>query len=274
MNRKREQAELIYRLGRVLGPLEEAASDPARFDRDEQERIRARFFVDWQNFLDQALAFCNGEAGHAYKRQSAGFVEWYDRLQHRVTHCEAIENLTESLQQAREFVIEQVLSIPVPVDSVIHDAHTPFSTYCFVKDLCSTVRQQLVWLDRYFDQTIFHRFFGDTPAAAQVTLVTVPRAGLTNARDTARSAEFMDVSRLFAAERGVGGYRLIENAHFHDRWLRCDDRLFTLGGSIKDFDRGPFTITRLDGTPENRRHFDEAVAQGTEVFGPTAPNHP
>ena len=68
-------------------------------------------------------------------------------------------------------------------------------------------------------------------------------------------------------EREPVGYRLIENGNFHDRWLRCDDKLFMLGGSIKDFDRGPFTISRVDTTAANRQQFDDAVAQGTDDFG-------
>jgi hypothetical protein len=104
--------------------------------------------------------------------------------------------------------------------------------------------------------------------------VTRPRASLTDRRDISRTNDFMDVSRLFAQERGPQGYRLIENGHFHDRWLRCDDKLFTLGGSIKDLDKGPFTISRLDSTPPNRQQFDDAITQGIEVFGPTQTNHP
>ena len=84
----------------------------------------------------------------------------------------------------------------------------------------------------------------------------------------------MDVSKLFAHEREPQKYRLIESRNFRDRWLRCDDKMFTLGGSIKDFDRGPFTMSRLDTTASNRQHFDDAVAQGVEIFGPNHTSHP
>lgn len=274
MNRKREQADIIFRLGRLLGPLEQAASDPPRFDRDEQERIRARFLAELPPYYNQVVQFCNGEPGHLYGRQQEAIAGCYNNLQHEVVHVEEIEGLLPSLQLYRERIIENILSVPVPVDSAIYEARTPFSTYCLVKDLCSTVRHQLVWLDRYFDQTIFHRFFADVLPTVQITLVTLPSAALNTRGDKARYAEFIDISRLFARERGQNGYQLIESANFHDRWLRCDDRLFTLGGSIKDFDRGPFTISRLDSAPLNRQQFDDAVSQGTELFGPSQSNHP
>lgn len=214
----------------TLGPLEHACADPARFDADEHERLRARFLHDLPSFYDRVHAFCNGEPGHTYGKQQEVIASHYHNLA-AAARVESIPNLQQSLQNGHDKLIEQILSIPVPVDSVIHDAHTPFTTYCLVKDLCMTVRQELVWLDRYFDQTIFHRFFADTPRTARVTLVTQPAAALKGQNDKARHLAFMDVSRLLAQERGIAGYQLIETNTFHDRWLRCDDRLFTLGGS-------------------------------------------
>lgn len=274
MDRKRQQAEMIFRLGRLLGPLELAASDPSRFDADEQERVRARFLADLPKFYHEIVQFCNGEPGHRYGRQHDVIARCYNDLQNKVVHTQRIEELRSPLQVNRERIIEQVLSIPVPVDSTIYEAQTPFSTYCLVRDLCTTVGQQLVWLDRYFEQTVFHRFFTDTRATAQVILVTLPSSTLRSRGDRTRHAEFMDVSKLFAQQRGPQGYRLIENGNFHDRWLRCDNKLFTLGGSIKDLDRGPFTISRLDSSEPNKRQFDEAVTQGTELFGATHTTHP
>jgi hypothetical protein len=70
MNRKREQSDLIYKLGQVLGPLEKVISDPNQFDSDERERIRARFLSEWPDYYRAVLAFCNGEPGHSYGKQS------------------------------------------------------------------------------------------------------------------------------------------------------------------------------------------------------------
>jgi hypothetical protein len=112
----------------------------------------------------------------------------------------------------------------------------------------------------------------DTPKKVQVTLVTWPASKVGGGKDKRRNDEFMDMSQLFASERGPAGYRLVTLENFHDRWLRCDDRLFTLGGSIKELAK-PFTISRVDSTSDNIKQFDEAVTTGVEVFGPNQTAH-
>ena len=248
--------------------------DPARFDTDEQERIRARFLAEWPAWYNAVSQFCSGEPGHRYGAQQEVIADCLDTLRSQVQKTQFPQGLLANLRLNRERLVEQILCVQIPIDSVIYESRTPFTTYCFVRDLCATVRKQLVWLDRYFDHTLFHRFFFDTARTAEITLVTLPGATLTNPKDKRRHADFVDVSRSFAQERGSQAYRLIENAHFHDRWLRCDDKLFTLGGSIKDLDKGPFTISRLDAMPGNLQQFDDAVALGIEIFGPNHPSHP
>lgn len=274
MDRKREQAEILFKLGQLFGPLLNLAESPDSFDREDQSRILAPFSAEVDKFLHRHLTkYTEGEPGHAYNvefRQCACDINFV--VSTRVGGGQG-ESWYKLVRETVPKVIETIQSIPVPVDSAIYEARTPFSTYCFVKDLCSTVRTQIVWLDRYFDQTLFHRFLRDTPVTAQVTLVTLPDTSAKGKSDLVRYAEFMDVSRLFAAERGPQGYRLVAKPDFHDRWLRCDDKLFALGGSIKDLAK-PFTISKLDSTPENVRHFDDAIAQGVEVFGPNHPTHP
>lgn len=274
MNRKREQADLLFKLGQFLGPPLKVAENPANYDHDERTRIMARVYSEATPFMQQVNQFVRGEKGHYYSAQHE-LIHAAVNMLSPPTFKGGDDNriLLEVVNQVIKIVQDAILCVPVPVDSTIYEARTPFTTYCFVKDLCSTVRDKAVWLDRYFDQTVFHRFFTETPRTAQVTLVTLPGANLTQKKDKERHAEFMDISKTFAAERGPQGYRLIANGTFHDRWLRCDDRLFVLGGSIKDLAK-PFTISRLDSTPDNLKHFDDVVAGGTEVFGPNQPIHP
>jgi hypothetical protein len=130
-------------------------------------------------------------------------------------------------------------------------------------------------MDRYFDATLFGRYFADVPKSAIITLVTFPFAMCRGPRDEQRYKDFMSVSKLFAQERGSAGYRLLTDDQFHDRWLECDDKMFTLGGSIKEIGNDTtFTISKLDGTSDNQRHFDDTIARGTEVFGTSQATHP
>jgi uncharacterized membrane protein YccC len=106
MNRKREQAEIIFRLGRLLGPLEQAASDPSRFDVDEQERIKARFQADWPKFHREVVQFCFGEPEHRYGRQQEIISQCGNNLQTIATNTQRIEEILSSLQTNRERIIE------------------------------------------------------------------------------------------------------------------------------------------------------------------------
>lgn len=265
---------MLFKLGQFLGPIMKVVESPASYDRDERTRILARLYSESNAFSQLVNAFVRGEQGHYYSAQHELIHLAINMFNPPVFKGDADDGvLREVVNRVSTMIQEAILSIPIPVDSTIHEARTPFSTYCLLKDLCPTVKAQVVWLDRYFDQTIFHRFFTEVPKIARVTLVTLPASSLTSKKDKDRHTEFMDVSELFAIERGTQGYRLVANATFHDRWLRCDERLFMLGGSIKDLAK-PFTISRLDSSPDNQRQFDEAVNNGTEVFGPSQPLHP
>jgi len=267
MNRLREQAELIYKLGRLLGPLESIAETPDSFDRFERTRIIARFTSDFPKFVQDAGAFTTGEPGHNYYHQWAQINSILNHL--ASVDADTLPTVIDSLKEKRARLIDHLSDIPVPVDSAIYDARTPFATYCFVRDLCLNARTDIVWLDRYFDHTLFHRYLADTPRSATIVLVTWPESKANSPNDRTRVQNFLDVSRDFARDRGPTGYRLIVNDDFHDRWLRCDERMFTLGGSIKDIGKGStFTISRLDDTPTNQRAFADATANGTELFGP------
>jgi hypothetical protein len=276
MSRKSQQADLIFKLGQLFGPILKVLDNPTGYDEDEKTRIFARYCSEYMAFQNEAEKFCSSEKGHHYLKQ---FQEIVGRIHSVFSNLPLLQSdfalFSTSVRTWAREIQEIVLSIPVPVDSAIYEAHTPFSTYCLVKDLCSTAKREIIWLDRYFDQGIFHRYFPDVPRNVLITLVTWPQSECKGARDNQRYQEFMDVSKLFAQERGQSGYRLITNLNFHDRWLCCDDKLFTLGGSIKDIgNASTFTLSRLDSTPENRKHFDDAIATGVEVFGPNQPNHP
>jgi hypothetical protein len=269
MNRKREQAALIWKIGSLFGPLVRMSENPSSYDADERERIAARFHAELPAFSNLFSAYCSGEPGHSYSYQQ--------RQSANIFHSTIQMSATVLAQSANNFsnqYLDLVQSIPVPIDSAVYEARTPFTTYCLVKDLCCAVNKKLVWFDRYFDHTIFHRYLVETSQSAQITLVTWPRSECKGKRDESRFDDFMDISKLFAQQRGPQSYCLIVNKDFHDRWLRCDDKFLVLGGSIKDIGKdNTFTVSRLDTSPQTLKEFDEPVINGVELFGPRQPVH-
>ena len=246
----------------------------ASYDSDEQTRIMARLFSDAPGFLQAFQSFAYGEPGHSYASQFYKATEAMNSIE-GVARQAIDDQLFKHIETLKMSILQCISEIPVPIDSTIHQAHTPFSTYCFVKSITSTAGIRVVWMDRYFDGALFSRYFVDTAPKAMVTLVTYPESKCTSAKDRRRYADFMSVSKLFAQERGSSGYSLVTDEHFHDRWLRCDDKLFSLGGSIKDLGKDTtFTISKIDSEPSNIFQFEEPIKRGTEVFGPNQPTHP
>src|SRR6266545_4101602 len=66
MNRKREQALMLDRLGQFFGPVLKVAANPDNYDSEEQRRIAARFYAEHADFSGQVERFCKGEPHHHY----------------------------------------------------------------------------------------------------------------------------------------------------------------------------------------------------------------
>lgn len=261
--RKAQQAELLFMLGQFFGPMLKMAASPSDYDDDERVRTKARWTADRYQFINQATSFCRGELGHDYEDARKIIVRALDIDD--TLAFNSPQHWLQTLRDTKDSIMATILSIPVPLTSDVYAAHTPFSTYCYVRDLCATVRSEITWLDRYFDESVFYRYFRSTPESVLITLVTAPS-------NQKRQIEFMGASRLFAQERGTAGYRLIQSSDFHDRWLRCDDKMFVLGGSIKDVD-APFSIARLGSTTSNNQHIEDVIAAGTVLFGTSQTTH-
>ena len=88
-------------------------------------------------------------------------------------------------------------AVPVPQTSVILEAGSPFTTYCRLRALCeSDATKSLVWLDPFFDASIFHRYLASVRPEVPITLVTSEPGSHWGNRDRTRWTDFLDVSRL------------------------------------------------------------------------------
>jgi hypothetical protein len=275
MNRKQEQGELIFMLGQFFGPLLRIAANPEGFESVEKVKALARFFAEYPAILSALERFSTGEPGHNYLHQKTLSQMPIYGLLSPGDFGPNSEQLIHTVSGASKRVLEAVLSIPIPLDSTIHEARTPFTTYCLLKNLCSTSVKKIVWTDRYFSPSLFHRHLSEVPPSTEITLITWPRSKCGSKKDETRYDQFLDVSRLFALERGPVTYSLITYEDIHDRWLLCDDNLFQLGGSVKDIGKETtFTVSRLDSTPDNLSKVEKLISGGTEVFGKVQTVHP
>jgi hypothetical protein len=274
MDRKNEQADLIRKLGAFLAPLEDLVRRPAQFDSQARARVFARVFVEHDAISGAMSRFADGEPGHRYLIQNNQFHGALGVFMGFVYNKNDTDSLKHALEKYTPAMQAAILEVPVEGVCGILEAGSPFTAYCRLKDICCATLQTLVWTDRYFDASVFHRYLREVREAATVTLVTLDSAKITSTKDRARHSEFMDVSRLFATERGPDRYRLIANPDFHDRWMRCDGQLYALGGSVKDAgQKSDFAIGRIDPTAENIKKIEDLVTAGTELFGPANRTH-
>ncbi len=269
MKRKEQQAELIYKLGLLLRPIQDLIDYADRQTPQTRSRACAKFASDLTAYHQGVMAFTRSEPGHLYD------IEW-----NSVHYClnrfgrelddkrDQTVRLGIAVEAVRTKVSRIILSIPTEVDTEVLEAHSPFQAYCKLKVFCEATNQKLIWADPYMAAGLFHRYLNGLPDSVAVVLVTKDRG------NSAEYQSFLDISRLYAMERGSSKYTLVVEPTNHDRWMRCDDQIYHLGGSAKDAGRkSAFTITKLEPTPENFQRLDTLIASGTEIFGLTTLSH-
>lgn len=275
MDRLQEKNNLFMKLGVLFGPMIRLAENPNDYDEQERAETIARYCAEYPKLTREFIIFAQGQPGHDYAIE----LERYGNALNGVA-----TNLIHSLKELSELVPEQLAkaqaalaAIPVPRDTVILEAGTPFTSYCVLKDLCEAdTTKNLVWIDAYMDSSLFHRFLRGVSQDASVTLVTSePNANVGN-RNRTRWTEFLDTSRMYAQEQGADKYRLIvHQSLLHDRWLLLDDkRLYSFGGSAKDAgSKQYFTIARVDSSLANLQTIQAHIDSGVEFFGPNTLTH-
>lgn len=206
-----------------------------------------------------------------YAIQDSKLTSALHELQMRMVQEKDLKDIVPKCFAAAQAAIG---AIPIPKTSIILEAGSPFTAYCRLHELCAAdATTSLAWLDPYLDATVFHRYLSSVRPQATITLVTCEPGN--NSRDKQRWSEFLDISRLFAAERKAAFYRLIVQHSLHDRWVVFDQkRIYSLGGSAKDAaSRDYFTIAAVADVPANVQAIDAHIASGLEWFGPKTPQH-
>jgi hypothetical protein len=269
MNRKEQQADLIYKLGLLLRPLQDVVDDPARHNAQARASACARFVHDADDFLGAVNTFARSQPGHHYDIEANAIIRARNVFRNTLENVrEDDQELADAVAACRETIMKAILAVPTEVASEVLEAHSPFQAYCKLKAFCGATNHKLVWADPYMGPSLFHRYLNGLSDSVEVALITKDRG--TNAEFQA----FLDISRLYAHERGPIKYRLPAESSNHDRWLRCDDQLYHLGGSAKDAGKkSDFTITKLEPIPANLQKLDNLLSSGTELFGPNRPNH-
>lgn len=269
MDRNQKQSQLVYELGLLLSPLIDVADNPQEYDAHERSRRAAKFHVDASAFSGKVSEFASSEPGYLYNNEVHAFRTEFNHIYDLVRVIQDPAAFSSIIHTYADNIRQKINAFPPQDNALILEAHTPFSTYCRLNDIFQTASHSIILADPYLTRVVFYRYLRDIPLNVKVTLITHPDAITKQPLGT----EFMDISRLYASERGASNYSLITEPVFHDRTLRIDDRMYNLGGSIKDAGKkSDFTLAKLDPTSENKQRIDSLLIAGKEIFGLTQPN--
>jgi hypothetical protein len=263
-DRLRQKHELFIKLGMLFGPLHRLIGQPANFNDREKAETVARYSAEWRDLASQFREFSIGQPGCSYEIEYQIFFNALNGVIQRLMNGATLGKVLPD-QYAK--ALSSIDAIPVSETSEILEAGSPFKAYCKLRELCeSNATKSLIWIDPYFDASVFHRYLSSIRGNVPVILVTSEPSESSSKRDKNRWDAFLDVSSLYAQENGPDKFRLIIQPNLHDRWVVFDDKLiYALGGSAKDAAaRDYFTITIVDATAKNLERIQRHIETGEE----------
>ena len=155
------------------------------------------------------------------------------------------------------YALSQIENIPIDWEPEIFPANTPFTAYLRIREAAITTKARFHYFDRYLRPEFFRLFVYELHRSIQIRIVTT----VGNSSYGFKGVE--DISNLVRQE--YSDYKLIEvdPKLMHDRNLRIDDMIFTLGPGV---DRAGVAVTNFG--PSDSSHaahlaIDQIIQNGT-----------
>jgi hypothetical protein len=238
-----EREQLVYELGLLFSPLRtlcEQSSPPRRAD---FRVVVAKVQAGDREWRKRVAAFTTLAPDVILQHEFQDLSHVPERLWQRVKPVLEDPNLGDgqlALQEAVKFELTRATEsfftlvgrVPLDWEPMIFEANTPFTSYLRVLECTAIVRSRLHYFDRYLKPEFFELFLRRLARTIEIRLVTT----------TAGVREVSAHSGLFRRE--WKNYQLLELApsQFHDRNLRVDEQVFTLGPGV---DRVGVTLTNF-----------------------------
>ena len=147
----------------------------------------------------------------------------------RANDLQGLRNEFEQVVAAIEAKFNYLVNmIPLDWHVTLSEAERPFTFYMQVLDAISGVRQRFHYFDRYLKPEFYELYLRNLDRDLEIRLVTIEG----NNQHGVKSV--LPTSNLFKKE--FRNYKLIQvtKADIHDRNLRVDGQVFTLGTSAPD----------------------------------------
>lgn len=254
-----QKSQLIYEFGILIQPLEELARAKQTPSLNEYRIAIAKVHAGDSTWRQQVTAFTTfapdiffsqeyQDISHVPERCRGALKEIINdaTLQNNPTQLKG--RVEQEVANAREKFFDYIDRIPVTWEPVIFEANTPFTSYLRIRESIVSVKQRLHYFDRYLKPDFFPLFLASVKNTISIRLVT-----------TAGNAQY-GVASVAAvsnvARQQFSNYQLIEvpATDLHDRNLRVDDQIFSLGPGV---DRAGMALTNFGPSDSSLGAHDE-----------------
>lgn len=265
-----QRSQLIYEFGILIQPLEELARAkrlPSLSDyRIAIAKVQAGDGA-WRQQVMQFTTFASDiffsqehqDISHVPERCWGAMKGIINDAVLQIDPNQLKARVEQEVANARGKFFEYVARIPIEWEPVVFEANTPFTSYLRIRESIALVKHRLHYFDRYLKPDFFTLFLASVDNTVSIRLVTI--AG-NSQHGVAGVAAVSDLARQQFAD-----YQLIEVAptDLHDRNLRVDDQIFSLGPGV---DRAGVALTNFgpsDSSSEAHREFDRIIEGGRVV---------
>ena len=256
-----EQQDIVIKIGACLAPigvfLEKCKGDQS-FAADINAIRRLQPSVGNQSFLTAVHQFLSRYNYIAYFGGIASPYSSFANLLAQQTlpskkkDTSTFINDIENNYNVMAETLSAIAQIPLPPVDLTIKAQNPFTAYCFITHILSTVKDYLYVMDPWIDATLFYRYLYQVPKTTKIRIISSSN----NWGNKIKEVE--SVEELFKVE--YPNYGRKDDPTLHDRRIITETAAFSLGGSIKDAaKKSEYTIVQLAETSRQeliKDHFD------------------
>ena len=265
-----QRQQLIYDFGILVQPFEELARDSSppsisdyrvaiakvqSGDPEWRKQVRELTTFAADIFLNEEFRSLSHVPERFWRKLAPSLNDayWHEHLEN--LHGQFQKHVTE----LRKDFFDCLDRVPIDWEPVIFQANTPFTAYLRIKEVLAVINDRLHYFDRYLKPDFFDLFLVAVNRDVSVRLVTTPGSGNYGVHG------IMAVSLLACKE--FSDYQLVEVApsKMHDRNLRVDNQIFSLGPGVS---RAGMALTNFgpsDNSPAAHSAFDKIIKDGNIV---------
>ncbi len=270
INKKAQQRnQLIMEFGILIQPFVELveSSEPPPISKYRIARAKVQAGDPaWRKSVRLFTTFADDIFMHSEYQKISHVNEFFlrnirDYLESDIEFNSLQSILVNELEDLRENFFKYLSGVPIDWEPEIFPANTPFTSYLKIKDAISHAEGRIHYFDRYLKVAFYETFLRNVDRDIEIRLVTTPGK---------RNKDFgvigvQAISELVRQE--FTNYQLVEVSphEIHDRNLRVDNLMFSLGPGI---DRAGLALTNFgpaDSSPRAHAQLDSIISSGTII---------